>query len=140
MTNCATPAPMLAQPAETPLASPTTLGENMEVIQNWLATKLASENPTPKRMRIKEVGDVTREADMIMGAVVRESAAEAIRGPIRSQAGPMASRENMEPTKEAMPALPISVSVSLRSSRMTGRSEGMEKVEKKQQNRDNHAR
>jgi hypothetical protein len=112
----------------------------MEVIQNWLATKLANENPTPKRMRIKQVGDVTKEADMIIGAVTRESVAEARRGPIRSQAGPMARRENMEPTKEAMPALPISVSVSLRSSRMMGKSGGMEKVEKKQENRESHAR
>jgi hypothetical protein len=52
----------------------------------------------------------------------------------------MARRENMEPTKEAMPALPISVSVSLRSSRMMGKSGGMEKVEKKQENRESHAR
>lgn len=76
----------------------------------------------------------------MMGAVMRESVAEAMRGPTRSHAGPMARREKMEPTKEAMPALPISISVSLRSSRMMGMRGGMEKVEKKQEKRESHAR
>uniref|UniRef100_A0A2P2IH23 Uncharacterized protein n=1 Tax=Rhizophora mucronata TaxID=61149 RepID=A0A2P2IH23_RHIMU len=52
----------------------------------------------------------------------------------------MAKREKMEPTKEAMLAMPMSVSVSLRSSRIMGRSGGMEKVEKKQEKSESHAR
>ncbi|KAA8530214.1 hypothetical protein F0562_004923 [Nyssa sinensis] len=63
-----------------------------------------------------------------------------MRGPTRSHAGPIARREKMAPTKEAMPALPISVSVRLRSWRMMARSGGMEKVEKKQEKRESHAR
>ena len=111
MTNCATPAPTLAHPAATPLASPTTHPENMELIQNWFATKFARQNPTRKRTRINDVGEVTKQVDKMTGAVTRESVAEAMRGPTRSQAGPMARREKMEPMKEAMPALPMSVSV-----------------------------
>jgi hypothetical protein len=76
----------------------------------------------------------------MIGAVRRESVAEAMRGPIRSHAGPMARREKMEPAKEAMPAWPISVSVRLRSSRMIGRRGGMEKVEKKHEKSESHAR
>lgn len=140
MTNWVTPEPMLAQPAATPLASPTTGPENMELIQNWLATKLASEKPTRKRIRMNDFGDDTRDMERMTGAVRRESVAEATRGPTRSHAGPMAKREKMEPTKEAMPALPISVSVRLRSSRMMGMRGGIEKVEKKQEKRESHER
>ena len=83
----------------------------MELIQNWFATKFARQNPTRKRTRINDVGEVTKQVDKMTGAVTRESVAEAMRGPTRSQAGPMARREKMEPMKEAMPALPMSVSV-----------------------------
>ena len=95
---------MFAHPAATPLASPTTQPENMELIQNWLATKFASEKPTRKRTRMKEFGDETRHIESIAGAVRRESVADATRGPTRSHTGPMAKREKMEPAKEAMPA------------------------------------
>lgn len=91
-------------------------------------------------MRMKDCGEEIREVAKMMGAVMRESVAEAIRGPIRSQTGPMARREKMEPTKEATPALPMTVSVSLRSSRMMGMRGGMEKVEKKQEKRESQAR
>lgn len=89
---------------------------------------------------MKEVGEETREVERMIGAVMRESVAEAMRGPNRSHAGPMARREKIEPRKEAMPALPISVGVRLSSWRMIGISGGIEKVEKKQQKRESHAR
>ncbi|KAL3526078.1 hypothetical protein ACH5RR_014450 [Cinchona calisaya] len=75
-----------------------------------------------------------------MGAVRSESAADTKRGPKRSHAGPIARREMMDPRKEAMPALPTSEEERLRSFLMMGRSGGMEKVEKKQEKRESHAR
>lgn len=66
--------------------------------------------------------------------------AEAIRGPKKSQIGPMAKRLKMEPRKEPMPALPTSEGVRLRSFLMMGRSGGIEKVEKKQEKRESHAK
>lgn len=140
MTNWVTPEPMLAQPAASPLASPTTGPENMELIQNWLETKFASEKPTRKRIRMNELDDDTRDTESMAGAVRIERVAEETRGPTRSHAGPMAKREKMAPRKEAMPALLISVSVRLRSSRMTASRGGIEKVEKKQEKRESHAR
>ncbi|GMN42551.1 hypothetical protein TIFTF001_011760 [Ficus carica] len=80
--------------------------------------------------------DMARRA----GAVRRESVAEATRGPTKSQMGPMARRKKMEPAKEAAPEWLMSASVRLRSSRMTARSGGTEKVEKKQEKREIHAR
>lgn len=105
-----------------------------------MATKLAKQNPTRKRTRMKDCGEETREADKTTGAVMRERVAEATRGPRRSHTGPMARREKMEPRKEAMPAVPTSVSVRLRSWRMMGMRGGMENVEKKQEKRESHAR
>lgn len=104
MTNWVTPEPMFAHPAATPLASPTTQPENMELIQNWLATKFASEKPIRKRTRMNEFGDEIRLIESIAGVVSRDSVAEATRGPTRSHTGPMARREKIEPAKEAMPA------------------------------------
>lgn len=91
-------------------------------------------------MRMKEVGDETKAVAKTTGAVMRESEAEAIRGPTRSHTGPMARREKIEPTKAAMPAVPTSVAERLRSLRITGIREGMEKVERKQAKRESHAR
>lgn len=76
----------------------------------------------------------------MIGAVRRERVAEAMRGPNRSHAGPMARREKIEPTKEAIPAWPISASVRLRSARMMGRRGGIEKFEKKHEKSESHAR
>lgn len=140
MKICVKPEPTLAQPAATPLATPTTHPENMELIQNWFATKFAREKPMKKRMTIKAQGVDTRDMDSTTGAVRRESVADAKRGPKRSHAGPMARREKIEPRKEAMPALPMSEAVRLRSFLMMGRSGGMEKVQKKVEKRDIHAR
>ncbi|KAM1715720.1 hypothetical protein ACFX1X_023745 [Malus domestica] len=72
MTSWVTPEPMLAQPAEKPLARPTTHPENMQLIQNWLATKLAREKPAMKRMAMKELGEETRDVERMTGAVRRE--------------------------------------------------------------------
>lgn len=130
MTSCVIPAPEFAHPADTPLATPTMGLENMELIQYWFATKVASEKPIRKRMMMNDVDEEIREVARMTGAVRRESVAEAMRGPNTSHAGPIAKREKMEPTKEAMPPRLISVSVRLRSSRITARSGGIEKVEK----------
>lgn len=134
------PDPTLAQPAATPLAWPTTEPENMELIQNWLETKFARENPIKNRTRMNDLGEEMKAVERTTGAVRRERVAVAIRGPTTSQVGPMARREKMEPAKEAMPAALTSVSVRPRSSRITGRRGGIEKVEKKQQKRESHAR
>lgn len=89
---------------------------------------------------MKAWGDETRDMDKTAGAVRRETAADTRRGPKRSHAGPIARREKMEPTKDAIPALPTSDAVRLRSFLMIGRSGGMEKIEKKQLKRESHAR
>lgn len=78
--------------------------------------------------------------DNTTGAVRRESVAEAIRGPTRSQTGPMANREKIEPTKAAIPAVSMSDSVRFRSARITGIRGGIEKVEKKLAKREIQAR
>lgn len=106
--NWVKPDPTLAHPAVTPLASPTVQLENMELIQNWLATKFASEKPTKNRSKMNDNGDEMNAAERIMGAVTSESVAEARRGPKRSHAGPMARREMMEPANAADPAVPTS--------------------------------
>lgn len=140
MTNWVRPDPTLAHPAATPLASPTVHPENMELIQNWLATKLASEKPTKKRSKMNDNGEDMKAAERRIGAVTRERVAEARRGPKTSQAGPMARRETMEPAKAAIPAVPTSEGERWRSSRMMGRRGGMEKVEKKQEKSESQAR
>lgn len=91
-------------------------------------------------MRMKEAAEVIKEAERMTGAVRRERMAEARRGPRRSQAGPMARREKTEPTKAATPEALMSASVRWRSARMTGRSGGMEKVEKKQAKSESQAK
>lgn len=53
-------------------------------------------------------------------------------GPIRSQTAPIISLENMLPETEATPALPTSVLVKLRLSRMMGTKGAAAKVEIKQ--------
>jgi hypothetical protein len=44
---------MLPQPAANALAEPTTLVLNMEVHQNWQATKVASAKPMNRRLTMK---------------------------------------------------------------------------------------
>ncbi|KAE8022887.1 hypothetical protein FH972_008648 [Carpinus fangiana] len=117
MTNWVTSEPTLAHPAATLLARPTMQSENTELIQNWLVMKFASQKPTIKWTRMKVFGDETIHIESIAGAVKRDSMAEATRGPIWSHMGPMA-----------------------RSSWMTETRGGMEKVEKKHEKRENHAR
>lgn len=134
------PEPALAQPADTAFAWPTTWPENIELIQNWLDTKFARENPMRNRMMMNPPAEETSEAARMAGAVKMERVAEATRGPKRSQAGPMAKRERMAPAKEAMPAAPTSAGERWRSERIKGRRGGMEKVEKKHEKRENHAR
>lgn len=134
------PPPRLPHPPARPLAVPTTGAENMELIQNWVETKVASENPAKKRTKMKEVGEAAAAAKKTAGAVRRESEAEARRGPMRSQAVPMARRAKTAPETEAIPALPMSVAVRLRLSRMMGRRGGAAKVETKQQKKLIHER
>ncbi|GLT33229.1 hypothetical protein SLA2020_078330 [Shorea laevis] len=85
--------------------------ENMQLIQNWLATKLARQNPRRNRTTINDVGDETNAVAKTTGAVRKERVEEATRGPRRSQTGPMKTREKMDPMKAAMPAVPTSVLV-----------------------------
>lgn len=130
----------MAHPAATPLAMPMTLEENIELIQNWLATKFAIDSPTRKRKTTNPIGEEIIEVAKTIGAMRRETEAEATRGPKISQAAPIAKREKMAPETDAIPALLISVSVRLRLSRMTGRRGGVAKVEKKHEKREIHAR
>lgn len=81
-----------------------------------------------------------REAERTTGAVRRESVAVARRGPSTSHIGPMRRREKTEPIKEAVPAAEMSEADKFRSARIMGRRGGIEKVEKKQLNKESHAR
>lgn len=74
------------------------------------------------------------------GAVRKERIAEEVRGPMRSQSGPMARREKMEPAKEAVPAADTADAERRMSEEMTGIRGGMEKVEKKHEKSESHAR
>lgn len=109
----------------------------MELIQNWVETKVAKEKPVKKRTRRKEIGDEAMEVKKTAGAVRRMSEAEASRGPNKSQAVPMATLANTAPETEAIPALPMSVAVRLRLSRMTGMRGGAAKLETKQRKKEN---
>lgn len=140
MMNWVNPEPTLAQPAETPLARPTTEGENMELIQNWFATKFASENPIRNRTRTKDHGVVVKAVARTKGMVRMDREAEATRGPTASQMGPITKRERMAPMKEAIPERPMSSGERPRSRLMMGRRGGIEKVEKKLEKRESQAR
>lgn len=61
------------------------------------------------RTNMKLFAEEMRQVERTTGAVRRDRVAEAIRGPYMSHAGPIARREKMEPMKEAIPALPMSV-------------------------------
>lgn len=89
---------------------------------------------------MKEAGEETNAAERMAGAVRRERIAEEVRGPMRSQRGPMARREKIEPAKEAIPAADTVAAERPRSEEMTGMSGGMEKVEKKQEKSESQAR
>lgn len=89
---------------------------------------------------MNDKGEEMKAAERMIGAVMRERVAEAKRGPKTSHAGPMARREMMEPAKAAIPAVPTSEGERWRSSRIMGRRGGMEKVEKKHEKRESHAR
>jgi hypothetical protein len=58
------------------------------------------------------------------------------RGPKRSQTAPITSLEKMLPETEATPALPMSLLVKLRLSRMIGTRGAAAKVETKQVKKD----
>lgn len=59
--------------------------------------------------------------------------ADARRGPNKSQAVPMAIRAKTAPETDATPALPMSVAVRFKLSRMIGRRGGAAKVDTKQE-------
>lgn len=140
MISCVAPPPRLPQPPESPLAVPTTPGENMELIQNWVETKVAKENPVKKRTIKKAAGELAMALRNTAGAVRRMREEEARRGPNKSHAVPIATRAKTAPETAAIPALPMSVAVKLRLSRMIGRSGGAAKVETKQAKKDTHER
>ncbi len=93
-----------------------------------------------KRTRRKEVDDEAIEVQNTTGAVRRMSEAEARRGPNKSQAVPMATRAKTAPETDAIPALPISVDVRLRLSRMIGINGGAAKEDTKQAKKETHDR
>lgn len=93
-----------------------------------------------KRTRRKEVGDEAMEEQKTAGAVRRMSEAEARRGPNKSQALPMATRAKTAPETDAIPALPISVDVRLRLSRIIGTSGAAAKEDTKQAKKETHDR
>lgn len=134
------PPPKLPQPPDTPFAVPTTGEENIELIQNWVETKVASEKPVKKRTRRKETAELITAVQNTTGAVASMSDAVASRGPKRSHAVPMTILANTAPETAAMPALPMSVAVRLRLSRMTGSRGGAANDETKQQKKENQAR
>lgn len=94
------------------------------------------EKPVRKRTRRKDIGDEADAVKYTAGEVRRINEVEARRGPKRSQAVPMASRANIAPVTDAIPALPMSVAVRLRLSRMIGMRGGVAKVETKQAKKD----
>ncbi|GMH01578.1 hypothetical protein Nepgr_003417 [Nepenthes gracilis] len=61
MMSGAVPPPRLPHLPVSPLALPTIMGENMELIQNWVETEVATEKLTMKRMRRKEIVESTME-------------------------------------------------------------------------------
>lgn len=89
---------------------------------------------------MKDVGEETNAAERIAGAVRIERIAEEVLGPMRSQSGPIARREKIEPAKEAIPAADTVESERLRLEEMTGTRGGIEKVEKKQEKSESHAK
>ncbi|KAI8527039.1 hypothetical protein RHMOL_Rhmol12G0045700 [Rhododendron molle] len=96
--------------------------------------------PVKKRTRRKETAELTIAVQNTTGAVASMSEADASRGPKRSHAVPMTILANTAPETAAMPALPMSVAVRLRLSRMTGSRGGAAKEETKQQKKENQAR
>ncbi|KAL3819259.1 hypothetical protein ACJIZ3_005164 [Penstemon smallii] len=129
--SCVAPPPRFPQPPASPLAVPTTREENNELIQNWVDTKVARENPVKKRTKRNDIGELATEEQYTAGAVIKVRLAEARRGPNKSQADPMATRANTAPATAAIPALPISVDVRLRLSRIIGNRGGAANVETK---------
>ena len=107
MISCVAPPPRFPHPAAIPLAEPTTGPENIELIQNCVETKVASENPAKNRTMINPIGDLIPDVKYTAGAVESVNAAEARRGPKRSQAVPMTRRAKTEPDTEATPRIGI---------------------------------
>lgn len=70
------------------LAVPTTLVENMELIQYWQETNVASTNPMKKRHMMKPVAFVTAAIEAVHGTVTMRRKAVPYRGPTRSQTVP----------------------------------------------------
>lgn len=101
---------------------------------------MAREKPVKKRTRRKEIGEEAIEVKKTAGAVMRISEAEARRGPNKSQAVPMAIRAKTAPETDAIPALPMSVAVRLRLSRIMGISGGAAKVDTKQEKKETQER
>lgn len=108
----------------------------MELIQNCVETKVAKEKPVKNRTNRKATGELAMELKKTAGAVRRISELEARRGPNKSQAVPMAIRAKTAPETEAIPALPMSVEVKLRLSRIIGSRGGAAKVETKQEKKE----
>lgn len=76
----------LTQPAARALADPTTLVLNMEVHQNWQATKVAREKPMNRRETMKPAALVHRPMQYTAGAVRPMHSPMPKRGPLTSAA------------------------------------------------------
>ncbi|CAI0429447.1 unnamed protein product [Linum tenue] len=135
MTSWVAPPPRFSHPAATPLAVPTTGDENMELIQNWVETKVARENPVKNLTRMNETVEETMGVKNTAGTVIRTREAEASRGPTRSQAVPITMRAKAAPVTEAMPPYPISTQFW-----MIGSKGGAAKVETKQAKKETQER
>lgn len=138
MISWVAPPPRFPQPPENPLAEPTTGAENIELIQNCVDTKVASEKPVKNRTRRYEVAELMMEVKYTNGAVRRIIEAEARRGPTKSQAVPIATLAKTAPDTDATPAFPMSVAVRLRLSRIIGRRGGAAKLDTKHEKKEIH--
>lgn len=109
MIRFATPPPRFPHPPDCPFARPTTFGENMQLIQYWVETNVASENPVKKRMMKNPVGVPAMDERNTAGTVRRQTVADARRGPVKSQAAPKARRAKIAPETDPTPALPVMI-------------------------------
>jgi hypothetical protein len=106
------------------------------LIQYWHDTNVARENPIMKRTARYPPAEFTNDMQNTVGAESMIRNAHPYRGPKRSQTAPITSLEKMLPETEATPALPMSLLVKLRLSRMIGTRGAAAKVETKQVKKD----
>jgi hypothetical protein len=97
MINWVAPPPKLPQPAANPFAVPTILLLNMELIQNWHDTNVASENPMKNRTVMNPEMELTVAMEYTAGEMIITRNAHPYRGPIKSHTVPINRRDKIEP-------------------------------------------